>query len=373
MNVQKRAAALITGAAMVLSLAACGSNTSWAARSGESTMPAGVYILNEIDAYYDAQDALSEAGVVLESSPSSEEAKKQLLGSQVQGQPAADFIQAKTADYVRAYFAAEKLAAERGISTTEEDEAALKNNCEMVWQYSGSFYSQNGVSKDSVLLMTRNYLLKNKLFAALYEEGGERAVSEQEYQDYYLESRIRVRYLPLSVSSTMTDEEKAALQEKANGYLQRLQSGEELSALINEYQNELYDEAQKAAEESGSSSSASSEPNERPNVAEGEYDLILTRDSASPSQALTDEMFGAPEGEARLISDERAHYIAMRVDPMFSAEDYEALKPTLLEEMRGDEFQSWLIEQGSAMDIAYNDAALKRFTPKKLNFKLEEN
>lgn len=369
MSVQKRTAALMTGVAMILSLAACGGDTSWAARSGESTMPAGVYILSGIDAYYDAQDALTEAGTTFDSTLSAEEVKKQILNSQVEGQPAADFIAGKTREYVHAYFAAEKLAAQQGIVISESDEAALQNNCNMVWQYSGNFYSQNGVSKDSILLMTRNYLLKNELFATLYGEGGERAVSEQEYQAYYTESRIRVRYLPLAISSGMTDEEKAALQEKANGYLQRAQSGEALSDLINEYQNELYDEAEKAAGENASSSSASSEPAERSEVAEGEYDLILTRDSTSPSKALTDEMFGAPEGEVRLVSDERAYYIAMRVDPMFSAEDYESLKPTLLEEMHGDEFQNWLIEKGSAMDITYNEDALKRFTPQKLNFK----
>ena len=47
----------------------------------------------------------------------------------------------------------------------------------------------------------------------------------------------------------LSDEEKAALEEKANGYLERVQKGESLTDIIQEYQDELYDEAQKAAGE----------------------------------------------------------------------------------------------------------------------------
>lgn len=373
MNGKKRAAALFTSAAMALSLAACGSSTSWAARSGQTTMPAGVYILSQIDAYYDAQDALKEAGVSWDSSSKPSEIKKLVFKSQVDGQPAEDFISQKAGEYVQTYFAAQQLAAERGVALTAEDEAVLKSNNDLLWQYSEDFYTQNGISKDSVSLMTSNYLLQNRLFSTIYGEGGERAVSEEQYQSYYTESRIRVRYLPLAISASLSDEEKAALEEKANGYLERVQKGENLTALIEEYQNELYDEMQKAAEEaagSGSSSStAQSEPAERPVITEGQFDLILTKDSGSPSQALTDEMFSAPEGEARLVQDENAFYIAMRVDPMFSAEDYEALKPTLLQEMKGEEFNQWLVEQGSAIEITYNAEALGRFTPQKIDFK----
>lgn len=372
MNGKKRAIALLTGAAAALSLSACGADTGWAARSEQTTMSAGVYILNQIDAYYDAQEALKEAGVEWDSaSTKPNDVKKLVLKNQVNGQPAKDFISQKTEEYVRSYFAAEKLAAERGVTLTDEDESMLKNNVGMIWQYSQEFYTQNGISESSVSMMTRNYLLQNRLFTSLYGEGGERAPSEEQYQSHYTESRIRVRYLPITLSSALTDEEKAALEEKANGYLERVQKGESLTAIIEEYQNELYDEAQKAAEEAaGSSSSSQSEPAERPTVTEGQYDLILTRDSVSPSKALTDEMFAAPEGEARLIEEERALYIAVRVDPMFSAEDYEALKPTLLQEMKGEEFSQWLAEQGSALEITYNAKALSRFTPDRLNFKV---
>lgn len=371
MNGKKRVLALITSAAAALSLTACGSSTGWAARSEQVSMPAGVYILNQIDAYYDAQEALKEAGVEWDSaSTKPNDVKKLVLKNQINGQPAETFITQKTEEYVRAYFAAEKLAADRGITLSEEDEAAVKNNVDFIWQYSEEFYTQNGISRDSVSLMTRNYLLQNQLFNALYGEEGERAVSEEEYQNHYTESRIRVRYLPISLSSALSDEEKAALEEKANGYLERVQKGESLTDIIQEYQDELYDEAQKAAGENAEEGSSSqSEPAERPTITEGEYDLILTKDSSSPSKALTDEMFAAPQGEARLVKDNYALYIAVRVDPMFSTEDYEALKPTLLREMKEEEFNQWLAEQGSALNITYNEDALRRFTPQKLNFK----
>lgn len=376
MNGKQRAAALVLSAAMATSLAACGSDTSWAASYAETTMPAGVYILNQIDGYYDAQDALKEAGIAWETSMTGDELKKFVLKNEVEGRPAADYISERAAQYTRSYFAVNKLAAERGIALSAEDEAGLQNSLEQLWLYSGTFYTQNGISKDSVLLMTRNYLTQTRLFESIYGEGGEQSPSEEEYKNYYLENRVRVRYLPLTFSSSLSEEEKTALEEKANGYFERAQKGESLTVLIEEYQNELYEEALKAAEEASSSSSESSspaeeaEPAERITITEGEYDLILTRDSSAPSKTLTDEMFGAAEGEVKLVRDEQAIYIAMRVDPMFSQEDYESLKPSLLQEMKEEEFEQWLAEQGNTLEIVYNEAALKRFTPSKLNFKL---
>ena len=164
MNGKKRVLALITSAAAALSLTACGSSTGWAARSEQVSMPAGVYILNQIDAYYDAQEALKEAGVEWDSaSTKPNDVKKLVLKNQINGQPAETFITQKTEEYVRAYFAAEKLAADRGITLSEEDEAAVKNNVDFIWQYSEEFYTQNGISRDSVSLMTRNYLLQNQI------------------------------------------------------------------------------------------------------------------------------------------------------------------------------------------------------------------
>ena len=46
---KKRIGALLLGALMAASLAGCGSDTSWVAKSGDSVMSAGVYILAQMD------------------------------------------------------------------------------------------------------------------------------------------------------------------------------------------------------------------------------------------------------------------------------------------------------------------------------------
>lgn len=352
MKCTKTTAALLFSTAFCLIFASCGSDTTWAARAGGKTMPAGVYILSQISAYYDAQDKLAQTADASASSQSPSQQLKETLQSDVEGRTGSEFITDEAMQSAKRYFAAEKLFDELGLSFTQDDETILSQNLKLVWQYSQAFYEQNGVAQSSVEDVNRNYMKQNKVFSAVYGEGGEKELSDADYEAYWKETRARVRYMEFKrtddTGMPLAQEEADKLKAKADAYLARAKAGEDIDKLAAEYRKET-----DPADESG-------EPTP------GQNDAILTKDSTYPSKILTDEMFGAPLNEARLVEDASYYYVAMRVDPMFDRTGFENAKTSMLREMKQDEFNAWLAEQASGIEIEYNQASMKRYTPEKL-------
>ncbi len=355
MNGKSRIAAVLLAGAAAVGLASCGADTTWAARSGEDTMPAGVYIVGEIDSYYDAEDRFAELNPDAEAQTDASKRAKELMKADIDGKTGAQYVTDRAMERARNYFAAEALCRERGIALTEEQVAALSRNNDSMWSYMGEFYERNGVSRDSLEKMSRNYMKQNLLFQNLYGEGGERAVSDADYEAHYRATRTRVRYIPFSLLNTETgealsEEEAQKVRDEANAYLARAKDAAEMSKLLIEHETAVNGEAPE-------------------NTTPGAYDMLLTEDSTSPSQEFVDEMRAAAEGEAHLLESGSTVYVAMRVDPMSDRDAFESLKPTMLSEIARDEFDAWLTEQGNAQDVLFNDAALQRYTPDKINFK----
>lgn len=355
MNAVKGAAAILAAAMLAASLAACGTDTGWVAKSGEDTMPAGVYILSEVDSYYTAQPewvkTLGDSSTV----PQDEAGKaRQFMRADVGGITGAQKIKEEADKQTKRYFATEKLFRDRGLSLTEETENAVAQNNNMIWQYNGAFYEQNGISKNSVDLSTRNYTKRNELMTDLYAADGERPFTDEDYENYFRETRRRIRYIPFYLTddngAALSEEEEKKVEEEAGAYLERANKGEDFSALLAEYQK-----AQTGTD--------------LPDTTPGAYDALVTKDSTSPSEVMIGEMFDAPENEARLVRDTGVILLCMRVDTLFNRDDFESSKAAILKEVKQDDFDAWLDEQAAALEITYNDAALKRYTPEKLNFK----
>ena len=355
MKGKSRIAAVLLAGAAAVSFASCGADTTWVARNGEDVMPAGVYIVGEIDSYYDAEERFAELNPDMEVSTDASDRAKVVLGGDIDGKTGAQYISDRAMERVKNYFAVEKICRERGIALTEADESMMSRNNDSVWSYTSAFYERNGVSRESLEKMSQNYMKQNLLLENLYGEGGERAISDADYEAHYRSTRTRVRYIPFSLLNTETgealsEEDAQKVRDEANAYLGRAKDAEEMAKLLIEHETAVNGEAPE-------------------DTAPGAYDMLLTEDSTSPSQEFVDEMRAAAEGEAHLIENGNTIYVAMRVDPMSGSDVIESLKSTMLREIAEDEFDAWLIEQGNALSITFNDAALKRYTPSKINFK----
>lgn len=355
MNLKQRAAALAMAAVTTVSLAACGEDTTWAAKMGEETMPAGVYILNQIDAYYSLQDEVDkQKAQTAEEEGAQTESEKEInyLKEQIDGKSGSQYVTDKARAFVNEYYAVNKLFEEKGLSLSEQDRAVLQQNREMAWQYSGSFYEKNGVAQSSLDMLTENYYKRQMLFTSIYGEGGEKAVPDAELEALYTEQNVRVRYITFPLTkdgAAMTEAEAAEVEKVANSYLERAQKGENLTALINEYRK-----------------STAAEGAEVEDLAEGAGDIVLSKENTS---LVARELATAPLNELKLFHDPTAaYYVGMRVETMFDRNDFEMSKSGLLHELKQEEFDAWLFEQASGLSVTYNEAAISRYTPEKLKF-----
>ena len=93
MNFLKKCAAVLLTGAMVLSMSACSSDTDWIMRKGELEMPAGVYINNLLQSYYQASALV-------------ENTEEDVFKQQVEGTDAKEWIQQKALDETKRNMAA---------------------------------------------------------------------------------------------------------------------------------------------------------------------------------------------------------------------------------------------------------------------------
>lgn len=351
MNFKNKTAAVVMSAVMLAGLAGC-SDTTWIAKMGdEKPLSAGVYILNQLDSYYEAQAAYDKANPPAEGEAADEKAKEpDILKEQVEGVTGAQFIQDKAQNLIREHYAVRELAKEKGIELSLEDMDMIRQNNEMIWQYSGAFYEENGVSKDSAEETMKTYFLRNELFLKMYGEGGEKEVPAAELEAHYNDTKVRVRYIPFSLMEEglpMSPEKIAEVEKTATAYLDRAKAGESMTVLINEYRKSTAEEGAVVED-----------------LPEGGADSVLDKTAES---ALARELAEAPLNEVRMFRDgENEIYIGMRVDTMANPADFESAKSAMLQELKLEEFDAFIAERAKAIEVVFNNAAIKRYTPSKL-------
>ena len=89
------------------------------------------------------------------------------------------------------------------------------------------------------------------------------------------------------------------------------------------------------------------------------------KDYDDKSYKLNEFIYNMSAGEVKTYEDDNAYYIIARGDISERASAYaEENHDSLLQEMKGDEFQAKIDSWVEAMDFKVNDKALKRYTPK---------
>lgn len=179
MNFLKKCAAVLLTGAMVLSMSACSSDTDWIMRKGELEMPAGVYINNLLQSYYQASTLV-------------ENTEEDVLKQQVEGTDAKEWIQQQALDETKRNMAACSEFNEHKLSFTSDELESCRQQAEAYYEQNGENLEKNGISQNSIELLYQIAYMKNKLFDALYAQGGEQEVSEEELRSYYEENYIKM-------------------------------------------------------------------------------------------------------------------------------------------------------------------------------------
>ncbi len=319
--------------ALCLGLAGCGKDQT-VVSAGDYKASAAIYVLSQMNAL---NEVSSQDGY--------DSTLEDVWSNQIEGQSMEDWVNNRALDLCREYVAVSKLFADKGLSLTEEEQTGIDNSMENFSLYE-ELYTQIGVADSSY----QDYLTFNnqyqELFLNRYQEGGEAAVSEEDLRSFYCDSFDEVKLLSFSYtepsedasSDTSTDTAETedtspeAVQATAQGYLDRIQGGENVDDVIYAYQ-------QSTASDPSTVTRNDSVDNITVIPADG-------HNTTTYSDDVINQMVAIAPGESTLIqdSDNSCYYVVYKMDQDTNTEYYDANRDNILYEMKYDEFEQYLID-----------------------------
>lgn len=329
--------------AVSLTITAGCSDTSWGAECDGQRMPAGVYINQVLSAYSEGLGKLDNA--------EESNAWKNTVG----GEDFTAWVRSRTQENVYQYFATEKKFEEMGLSLDEFTQAQINYAVESQWSYYQSVYEENGIGKSSFQNEIENTYKRSNLFEAIYGREGTEAVPVKELVDKFNEEYINLDRINMSIvsndeSGVMSEEEIAKIMEKAEGYQKRIESGESIQTIAEEYQKEQQ-------ESTGTDSATASTVN---------TNLTMEREGSSYSSTFQENVKAAAPGKPIVFQDETSICVAVVNEVTEESQIFLQNESYLLSELKADEFEERLIQWGKELNITFNNAAVSRYDAKKL-------
>lgn len=331
-NFLKKATAAVLVLALTLSLAGCYSeDKTWAAKKGDTTLPIGGYI-------YFLYNAYSEAASKVDSNTD-------VLSAKIEDKDAKDWIKESALEQLNSFYYIEDKFAELGLELTDEEKATADNNTSTMWTYYGSTFDAMGIAKTSFNMVYSLYSTKrNKVFEAMYNEGGERAIPEDELKTHFVENFLSYSYFtaPLTKtddegnSSDLSDDDKKALKEKLEGYQKKIDAGD---TTVNDAANEY-------AEETSTDSTYSSP--------------VSKKDSMNTT--VLDALNGMKDTETAVIEVGSTYYLIQKnsIEEQFSTiMESDTDKLSLMSDLKGEDFTDFVKEQAKSIEgVELNDKGL---------------
>lgn len=352
MKKTSRILSLVFAFAMALSLISCSGDTSYIATFHDQKIPAGVYLYQLVVA---TQSAYSQV----------EDSTKDVLDQEIDGQDASVWIEQTAQQEMKRYLAVEKEFEELGLTLDTDAQNAVTSQVNSEWTNYGEWYEENGISKDSLNLVIQNLAKKQQVFLYYYDEGGPEAVSDDDLKAYFNENYVKIKYLGVSWDTTLEGDELTAAKEeakaKAEEYLARAKNGESMDQLIQEYSNE-----QQLANAEDGEEVETTDPSE---IEEDTYATILSKEGGTSfGEQFADRMKNMSAGDIEVVEGTSKYYVLAKYDILAKEDDFTSRRISLLQTMKGEEYEQKLDNVVNEMGITLNEAALKRYKAKKIKY-----
>ncbi len=200
----KKLISLILVAATVLSLAAC---------TASKVKVNGTKIDNEIYTYFE---------VCAEKNENSEVNEEEILKS------------------ISRYVAINSEFANRGLTLDSNVKAEVSMLVNDLWHLYGSFYEENGVSKQTIYKVELSSAYEDALLADYYAEDGDKPVTEDEIKKYFGENYAAIRFVTgylfnvddNGATAPMTDSEKTKLTNSFKSVAEMITDGTSIEEAV---------------------------------------------------------------------------------------------------------------------------------------------
>ncbi len=200
---KKKLIALLAAAAMVFSLAACGSTPDSVGTIGTVDITSGLYLLAQYDAYQKAADlATSEQ----DATDVKAFLKQTITVDADSGETAtvSDYVSQKTMENLETYAAIETRFEELGGQLTAEEEAQADSYASQLMEQYGDTYKANGIGLNTVQRFERILIKSSDLLELVYGVDGETPVSDADLTSHLENNMYELAYYTIPLYNTGT-------------------------------------------------------------------------------------------------------------------------------------------------------------------------
>lgn len=333
-KIASKALALLVCACLTASALAGCSDTTWAAKAGSLTAPAGVYL------YYllNAQSSITSgsAGDSGESSTDSSKYWTQKIDGVSAEQWARDTAEKETKELI----AAEALCKERKISLTADEKSTLKSTA-ISMRASYPVLVANHISVESLeQAFGYSYYLKDKLFQSYYGESGTEPVSDADLKTYYTNDFVQIKQIFFSKTNTSTGATLSSSEQKT-----KKEKAEQVLGQINADKSNFDALVESDNEDSGMESNP---------------DGYIFGKNESYIKVFKDAAFSMKVGDVKLVESSMGYHIMYKV--AVDESQFESKKSDVLSDMKHDDF----LKKLDNYKVTVNKSTINRYSAKTL-------
>lgn len=344
MSLFKKAIAGVLASAMMLSFTSC-ADTTWVYKTEKSSVSSGVYLAMLTFSYLNATSSLSA---------SSSDVDATVWEQKIGDVAAEDYIKNDSLATAKDYLVVEDKFQEFNLSLSEEETTSVNNDVDSMWTYMGNFVDmeESGISKESFAKYYLNSAKKSKIFDYYYAEGGIEEVKDKELKKFYNKNFIAAKLIAIPTvndeGASLEDSEIKKLKKQAKKYQSRLDNGENMDKIINEYNK--------------SNATSSDEYTET----KGEENIQIFYKDDTNTEAIYKKAKKAKIGNSFYLEDSGYIYVGVKEDITKYEDTYQSSRATALSYYKNADFTALVEDWISKVALTTNNSSVKRYSPKNL-------
>ncbi len=331
-----RLISLMLSIMLLLALTACaGANETWAVEVDGEQLPVGLYLYYQFNAYQSASSLSTDT-------------KTALLKQTIEEQAAPVWIHQKTIENCKRYVAANREFARLELSLAEDEIAYVNSIVDYVMEQYADIYKDNGIGTESIRAAITNDQKALAIFNKYYGEGGLEAVAESALMNYYKENYAAIYMFgsPIIGLDEKTVETAKAAADKA---VASLINGKSVAAAAFEMNKEI-------------------DPDTKQTLAESDdaFHLVLGKADSMYPQDFRDQVFAAEFNLPAIYNTESYLTVFVRKDVAAEADDFANKKFTILQALKGKEFDERVGELAKVLPVTENEKAVSYYSVNKV-------
>ena len=351
---------------MLLTLTACHGKDEVAVTIEGTDIKSALYLNALIYCNSEAKQRVDEEEAAAEEKETETETKEETdyFSKTLDGLSFAEYVKTKTIQRCKEYVFYQKLVDEKTINLTDAEKSEAEYSAEYYWtNYGYSYlYEANGVSLETYKKAFIYSYYSNAYFKSLYGEGGEKEVAKKDIKANMLDNYALAYALSASHEDNATDEDKAALKTKLQGYAKRLKAGEEFEKIYIEFNGVSEEEHTHEETEDGPKDEHAT--------------LLADKDSNSQFASNDfDEVYEMKVGNTKIIESEDGTGLTlyMRLDINSDSYYLTYLTDTILYELKEEEFNDFVSKKTEKYTVEENSFAINRFDVEDIDYSALEN